>query len=175
MTGRAALAFIRKHGVVLESARGEVPCLAERIAGGRMRGSWWAHPRSHEIFALTRYVRESDEVLVCRLVRGRITFVHRRLWPALVRLANRLPTDSLAKVREIHTASGRHRTELVPFPGWVPSGVREAAGHMSEEAALAQLGGGVSPRGADQQPVERAGPRGAPSERRRSKSAPAAR
>ena len=137
MTSRRALAFIRKHGVVLESAGGPVPSLVEVIAGEPVRGSWWSHPKSHEIFAVTRAVRDSDDVLVCRLIKGKITFVHRRLWPALVRAAGRLPSGRLSQVREVHTSSGRHVTKEVPFPDWVPSSVRAAARALSEEAALA--------------------------------------
>ena len=140
MTAREALIFIREQGVVLESARGAVPSLAEAIAGGRIQGRWWAHAHGHKIFAVTRSVRESDEILVCRLVAGKITFVHRRLWPALVRLADRVSVDRLAKLREIHTESGRHRIEHTPFPDWVPPEVRAAASQMSEVAALAQVG-----------------------------------
>jgi hypothetical protein len=137
MTSRQALAFIRKHGLVLESARGPVPSLAEIIAGERLRANWWSHPKSHEIFAVTRAVRDSDDVLVCRLIEGKITFVHRRLWPTLVRAAGRLPSTRLARVHEVHTSSGHHVTEEVPFPDWVPSSVRAAARALSEEAALA--------------------------------------
>ncbi len=136
MTAREALAFIRKHGVVLESARGPVPSLAQVIAGEPVRGSWWSHPKSHEIFAVTRAVRDSDDVL-CRLIDGKITFVHRRLWPALVRVADRLPSVRLSQLREVHTRSGRHVTTEVPFPDWVPSNVRAVARSLSEAAALA--------------------------------------
>src|SRR5258708_7969976 len=108
MTSRQALAFIRKHGVVLEAAQGPVPSLAATIAGEPVRGSWWSHPKSQEIFSVTRAIRDSDEVLVCRLIKGKITFVHRRMWPALVRAAGRLPSDRLSQVREAHTSSGRH-------------------------------------------------------------------
>ena len=137
MTAREALAFIRKHGVVLESARGPVPSLAQVIAGEPVRGSWWSHPKSREIFAVTRAVRDSDDVLVCRLIDGKITFVHRRLWPALVRVADRLPSVRLSQLREVHTRSGRHVTTEVPFPDWVPSNVRAVARSLSEAAALA--------------------------------------
>ena len=83
--------FVRRHGIVLESAKGdEVPTLAEDIAGGPIRGSWWCHPRGRQIFAATRRKRESSDILVCRLLNGKITYVHRRLWPALVRLSNEL-------------------------------------------------------------------------------------
>ncbi len=139
MTSRQALAFIRKHGVVLEAAQGPVPSLAEVIAGEPVRGSWWSHPKGREIFAVTRAIRDSDEVLVCRLIRGKVTFVHRRLWPALVRAASRLPSDRLSQVRDTHTSSGRHITKEVPFPDWVPSKVRASARNLSEEVALAEF------------------------------------
>ena len=123
----------------MESARAAAPSLAEAIAGGPIRGSWWAHAQGRKIFAITRSVRASDQVLVCRLVDGKITFVHRRLWPALVRLADRVPVARLARLREVHTESGRHRVESTPFPDWVPREVRAAGEELSEEAALAQL------------------------------------
>jgi len=139
MTTRQALAYIRKHGVVLETARGSAPSLAEVIAGAPVRGRWWSHPKSHEIFAVTRAIRDSKDVLVCRLVKGKITFVHRRMWPALVRLAKHLPADRVSQVREVHTSSGRHVTKELPFPDWVPSSVLAAAHRLSEEAALAEF------------------------------------
>lgn len=141
MTVREVLAFIRTHGVVLESAQGPVPSVAEAIAGEPVRGNWWAHPKGHEIFAVTRRVRDSHDILVCRLIKGKITLVHRRLWPALVRAAGRLPTDHLAQIREVHTKSGRHATTEVPFPDWVPSGISAAARRLSEESALAEFTG----------------------------------
>jgi len=137
ITASQALAFIREHGVVLESARGPVPSLAQFIAGEPVRGSWWSHPKGREIFAVTRAVRDCEDVLVCRLIDGKITFVHRRLWPALVRVADRLPSVHLSQLREVHTSSGRHVTTEVPFPDWVPSDVRAAARTVSEAAALA--------------------------------------
>jgi len=88
---------------------------------------------------MTRTVRDSGDVLVCRLIKGKVTFVHRRLWPALVRAAGRFPSERLSQVREVHTSSGRHVTKEVPFPDWVPSSVRAAARSLSEEAALVEF------------------------------------
>ena len=144
MTPKQALTFVKTHGVVLEAARGPVPSLAEAVAGGPFRGSWWSHPKSREIFALTRLVRESDDVLVCRLVAGKITFVHRRLWPALVRAAHHLPRKRLSRVGEVHTRLGRHVTRELAFPKWVPREVTAAAEHLSEEGALEALGSWVA-------------------------------
>lgn len=131
---------MRQHGVVLESASGPVPSLAETIAGERIRGGWWAHPRGREIFRLTRAVRDSKDVLVCRLVAGKVTYVHRRLWPALVRLARNFARKDLAALREVHTELGRHELRAVPFPEWVPADVNRLARALREADAVAALG-----------------------------------
>ena len=141
MTAAEALTFVRTHGVVLESGSGPVPSLASVIAGGPIRGSWWAHARSHEIFALTRAVRDCPDVLVCRLIDGKITYVHRRLWPALVRVSEQFPHEHLAQVTERHTASGRHVKDEVAFPGWVSGELSSAARQLDEKGALSELGG----------------------------------
>jgi hypothetical protein len=140
MTPKDAIAFVQLHGVVLESAGGPVPNLAEAVAGGRIRGSWWGHPKGHDIFAATRAVRASPDVLVCRLLVGRVTYIHRRLWPAVVRLCARLGQSRLTAIREEHTASGVHRVVETPFPEWVAPEVQAIADGLSEDEALSQLG-----------------------------------
>lgn len=140
MTTRQALAIVRRHGVMLESARGPVPNLAEAVVGKKLRGSWWTHPRAREIFAITRAVRDSSDILVSQLIDGRITLVHRRLWPALVAVAPHLPKRLLARVREVHTSTGAHRLVVVAFPRWVPADVRARAKRLSEERAVDAIG-----------------------------------
>jgi hypothetical protein len=134
------IAFVQQHGVVLEGGRGPIPNLAEAVVGEPVRGSWWGHKKGRAIFRATRTVRDCDEVLICRLVGGKITYVHRRLWPAIVRLANSLDKKTLAALREEHTPSGAHRVCTIPFPRWVPREVRQAAENISEEEAHLQLG-----------------------------------
>ena len=140
MTPRQVMAFVRRHGVVLASAHGPVPSLAEAVAGGPIRGSWWAHPRSHAIFAALGVVRDSPDVLTCRVVGGKLTFVHRRLWPALVRVGARFPGRRLAWVREEHGRMGRHVTHEQPFPDWVPEIVQAESSRLMERQALELLG-----------------------------------
>ncbi len=131
MTPKEALAFVKRHGVVLQAARGPVPSLAEAIAGGPIRGSWWGHPKGHEIFRATKAVSDHPDVLVCKLVEGKVTFVHRRLWPALVKLAPRFRKAQLAKVWNEHTPTGAHRSRRQAFPAWVPREVRSEAEALS--------------------------------------------
>jgi hypothetical protein len=135
-----ATAFVRTHGVVLASAKGPVPRLSEFIAGGPIKGSWWGHRQGQAIFRALNEVADSPEILTCRVVDGKVTFVHRRLWPALVRAARRFPRERLAQVREEHTTLGRHETHEVAFPKWVSAEVKQQAEKLSLDEAIRELG-----------------------------------
>lgn len=141
---KAALEFVREQGVVLASAKGDAPRLIEAILGETITGNWWSHPRGSFIYNVLAEVSDSADVLVCRLVRGKVTLVHRRLWPALVRVASRFEPAQLAQVRDEHTPSGRHVNREVAFPLWVPPAVHEQAALLSEQEALASLGPAVA-------------------------------
>jgi hypothetical protein len=134
------LAFVEKHGVGLAAARGPVPSLAEAVAGAPIKGSWWAHARGQAIFEAMNVVSDSDDVRCFKLVDGKVTFVHRRLWPALVRLADELGAARTAEVRQHHSASGKHVNTVTPFPTWVPADVARAARKLTIEQAQAELG-----------------------------------
>lgn len=140
MTADEAVAYVRKHGVVLVSANGPVPRLVEAIAGEPVKGSWWAHPKGRIIFAVLEAISDSPDILTCRLVAGKATLVHRRLWPALARAAGRFPAERLAWVRQEHTPSGRHVNREVAFPKWAPVGVIKKSRQLSEKAAIDALG-----------------------------------
>lgn len=133
------LARLEADGVLLESAKGPVPNVAELVAGEPISGSWCSHPDSHAIFAVVNELADSPDVVRLRLVDGKVTLVHRRVWPALVRVADRFPPERLAAVTEEHTESGRHRKFETPFPDWVPLDVQAAARELSEADALALL------------------------------------
>lgn len=134
VSGRAAVAFVERHGLVMQSARVPgVPSLVDFIVGESVRGSWWGHPKGGLVFRVLGEVYESPDVLAMRLVRGKLTLVHRRLWPALVRLAARIGEERLAAVGEEHTPSGRHVATRLPYPGWVGPELRGAAAALGEE------------------------------------------
>jgi hypothetical protein len=135
-----ALRFVAENGVVLAAAKGPVPNIAEAIAGEPMRGSWWGHRKGSEIFRALATIDDSPDVLCFRLIAGKITFVHRRLWPALVCLADELGKDALTAIRQEHTPSGAHRNVVTPFPDWVPADAMKAAKRLDAAAARAQLG-----------------------------------
>jgi hypothetical protein len=136
------LDFVEKHGVVLASAKGPVPSLAEQIAGEPIIGSWWSHAKGKEIFEVLSAVDEDVDVRCFKLVDGKVTFVHRRVWPALVRLARDgvFAAARVESVHQEHTETGVHRNFNVPFPEWVPDDVAKAADAMTTDSARAELG-----------------------------------
>ena len=61
------------------------PSATACIAGAPVRGSWWGHPKGKLIYETLS--RMEDTVAWAKLVLGKETLVHRRLWPALVAAA----------------------------------------------------------------------------------------
>ena len=141
---------------------------ASVVAGESIRGSWWAHPRGKEIFRALSELDDDDDVRSCKLVDGKVTFVHRRLWPALLRVAEErslFPKPSAAartamkqlgkkldrKVREElertllvigrseHTPEGRHEVRLQRFSEAFPADARREAKKLSLDDAIAEL------------------------------------
>ena len=135
-------AFVEQHGVVLASARGPVPSVAEAIAGEPIVGSWWSHPRAQAIFDALSSLDDSIDIRCFKLVDGKITFVHRRLWPALARLAEAgaIERARVESIQQEHMPTGEHRNFTTPFPDWVPDDVLAAASKLDVDAARAQLG-----------------------------------
>ena len=132
--------FIKAHGVVLAAGKGPVPNLADALAGEIIQGSWWGHPAGKRIFAAIESLDGWPDAHCFRLVGGKLTFVHRRLWPALVCLADRLGPERLTAIRQVHTEAGRHENELSAFPRWVAPEVLQAAKLLDEAEAVRQLG-----------------------------------
>lgn len=162
--------FVAEHGVVLASGKGPVPSLAEAIAGEPIRGSWWGHAAGKRIFDALNEVDDDPDVLCFRLVDGKNTFVHRRLWPALARLAGELGHERTTAIRQEHTETGAHRNVLTPYPEWVPPDVARAARELDIERARAALGAWAASL-----PPRRKGPARGAAARTRSASGAAAR
>src|SRR2546425_8948409 len=120
MQPKQAIAWMKKCGIAVESARASIPSLAYVVAGAPIPGSWWAHPKGKDIFRLSRVIRRSPDVLVCRLVDGKITYVHRRMRAALVSLAGRFSKQRLSALNEEHTPAGQHKLFVNPFSHLVP-------------------------------------------------------
>jgi hypothetical protein len=133
------LAWIAGQGVVLQSAKGPVPNVAQFIAGEPIRGSWWGHAAGREIYAILNIVDDSPDIVSTRLINGRVTLLHARIWPSVVRVSDHLDTSRLASIHSEHTPSGTHRSFEVDFPAWVPPATFAAAAALSLDEAFAHL------------------------------------
>lgn len=83
MTVEDLLERLREFDLLLDTDP-KFPSIAGLVVGGDVHGSWWAHPQSHEMFHLSCALRDHPDVLMVKLISGKVTFVHRPLWPAIV-------------------------------------------------------------------------------------------
>ena len=132
------LRFVEAKGIILESSHGRVPTFVDFVVGERVT-RWWGHPKGNLIFALTRAIRDSPDVLTCRLIDGKVTYVHRRLWPALVKLSDEWNVKDLGAIREEHLPSGKHQIDTTEFPRWVPAEVLAKSKRLTEREARSLL------------------------------------
>jgi hypothetical protein len=65
-----------------------LPSVVGFIVGRRVKGSWWGHKKGHEIFGAAERLEAHPDALVTRLVSGKVTYLHRRLWPDFLSIAN---------------------------------------------------------------------------------------
>jgi hypothetical protein len=83
---RNHLEELESRGLLLVSDS-RLPSLAAMVAGSPIHGSWWAHPASQKIFAALTELSSHPDVLVVKLIAGKNTLLHRRVWPDLVAIA----------------------------------------------------------------------------------------
>ncbi len=102
---------LRDRGLLL-AADNTLPSVTLLIAGEPIRGSWWTHPKSHAIFAASTALARHPDAIAIPLISGKVTFVHRRLWPALLAVAlarerwqtAKLPPAARALLKRVETA-----------------------------------------------------------------------
>lgn len=111
MTPQEALALVRSRGVL------PFADFVAAVVGAPVKGSWWGHPKGHEIFNLAGHA--GRECIFAKLVGGKETFVHRTRLPALARRVTdeawrkeriaKLSKEAKALLREVEK-KGRVRT-----------------------------------------------------------------
>jgi hypothetical protein len=80
------LKALKEFGLLLETDA-KLPSVSGLVAREPLCGSWWAHPRSHEIFAVLQELVDHQDVMITKLVSEKVTFVNRKLWPYLLSIA----------------------------------------------------------------------------------------
>jgi hypothetical protein len=79
---RALLGRLQELDLLLDTDP-KFPNVTALLAGEAVRGSWWTHPRAHEMYRMASKLRDHPDVLCVKLVSGKITFIHRPLWMAV--------------------------------------------------------------------------------------------
>ena len=115
---------LAKHGLLLQQDK-RLPSVIGVIVGGPLAGSWWGHPRGRHIFRCLQQFLAHPDVLVTRLIGGKVTYLHRKLWPAFLAVAaatepwqrRKLSPEGRQLLRRLKTgsvvrASGRPAKEL---------------------------------------------------------------
>jgi hypothetical protein len=85
--GQAALRSLQEYGLLLVSDA-RAPSVAGIVTGESVSGSWWGHSLSHDIFRVNELLANSPDITTAKLIYGKVTFVHRKLWEALVAVGN---------------------------------------------------------------------------------------
>lgn len=57
------------------------------LTGEAISKSWWSHPKGRLIFAVMSDLAEHPDVLFTKLLNGKVTLIHRKLWPAFLSVA----------------------------------------------------------------------------------------
>jgi hypothetical protein len=86
-TAGDALELLRAKGLMTLTPLGGLSSLVAEVVGGPIAGSWWGHPEGKRIFAIATALAEAPEVLIGKIIAGKVAFVHEALWPPLLRLA----------------------------------------------------------------------------------------
>ncbi len=124
-----ALRELGRRGLLLVHDR-DFPSLTGLTISEPIHGSWWAHPLSNDVYMISQQLQHcGDVMMMTKLVCGKETYVHRRLWPHMVAIgiarenwqleglsipALTLLTelDRCAAIRMDHFRSSRARKEL---------------------------------------------------------------
>ena len=101
-----------------------LPSVASVIVGEPV-GRVWGHPQGEAIWRASEELAHHPKVLVTKLVSGKVTYVHQRLWPAVLAVARASEpwqVGSLSRAArsllEAVTRNGEVRTDQVPrMPG----------------------------------------------------------
>ena len=62
----------------------KVSSLVEELVGEKIKGSWWGHSQAHLIYNTYQHLVRDPAVLTMKLIKGKVTFVHRELWASML-------------------------------------------------------------------------------------------
>jgi len=130
---------LKTFGLLLESDP-KLPSVCTLIAGTPMKGSWWSHPMAQIIFQVNERLEDHKDVLITKLVAGKVTFIHRKLWPEIVSIgAAREPwqfsklSNSAQWLLKTIDARGSISTDELPLPPPGKTKIGDAARELEKK------------------------------------------
>ncbi|MQC25880.1 MAG: hypothetical protein DWG76_00305 [Chloroflexi bacterium] len=97
---KAIFMELKRIGLLLQTDR-HFPNVTEMVVGEAVSGSWWGHSKGKQIYETLNTLFGREDVLVVKLLSGKVTLVHKALWPALLAVArerNRWQMEGLNEV-----------------------------------------------------------------------------
>lgn len=70
--------LLRVKGAMLQSE------IVNVLLGETITGSWWSHPNARHAYNFLETLAEHKDIYRGRLIEGKVTFIHRRLWKYLI-------------------------------------------------------------------------------------------
>jgi uncharacterized Zn finger protein len=106
-------------GFLLESDP-KLPSVCSLITGSALRGSWWSHPLAQTIFQVNERLEDHQDVLITKLVSGKVTFVHRKIWADVVTIGGsreswqlkNLPVAVVSLLKQVESAKSITSAEI---------------------------------------------------------------
>jgi hypothetical protein len=133
------LQTLRRLGLLLETDA-RLPSVASLIAGEPVSGSWWAHARAREIFAALEQFADHRDILFTKLISGKVTLVHRKLWPEILAIGTaRAPwqlqglSRSAVRLLEMIDKQGSLRTDAIRWAKSAAAKPGEAARELEKK------------------------------------------
>ncbi len=136
---RTVLTELRRDGLLLESDR-KFPSVVNLVLHENVQGSWWAHKDVALVFGILTRLKYDPEALVTKMVSGKVTFVHRRLWPDLLAICtSREPWQTADLTGEAKTLLDMTREAEVRTDTVAWGGGKRAVGDVARELEMKLL------------------------------------
>jgi hypothetical protein len=62
----------------------KLPSVVSLVVGYPIKGGWWGHPTGGATYAESNRLADRPDVVIAKLLSGKVTFVARELWPHLL-------------------------------------------------------------------------------------------
>lgn len=139
---KTALQTLRRLGLLLETDA-RLPSVASLIAGESVSGSWWSHAFAQKIFATLGQFEDHRDVMFTKLISGKVTLVHRKLWPEIFAIGTaRAPwqlkglSKSARNLLEMIDEQGSLRTDQLAWPKSARAKPGEAARELEKKLLI---------------------------------------